>query len=261
MILEHQYRTFAYALGPKTLLSRYFSPQTNVPTPEPHVRAEIKFGLDVLERRLRAVGTYTLNGTNSKKSKNMCYPSTPLRLLQRRSALEGRDTYSEDDCEPAPPHDSAISSSTLAGRLGRDDSDGEFDGRTHRVRSRPSSGVGYPLGSSVLTALRWLQSLHPLPHLDQDLQCGVEHEYIGVGCNLGYQTRHFDNRTLYQTTKSAPRPSHIYFYSPLHQPRHPARQRCMQGCCRCLMLLILGLILGGGRKDGGSLRNNLWHGP
>jgi hypothetical protein len=157
--------------------------------PSPMLELKTEFGLDVLERRLRAVGTCTLNGTNSKESKNMCYPSTSLRLLQRRSALEGRDTYSEDDCEPAPPHDSAISSSTLAGRLGRDDSDGEFDGRTHRVsRSRPSSGVGYPLGSS---------SLLPLPHLDQDLQCGVEHEYIGVGYNLGYQTRLFDNRTLY----------------------------------------------------------------
>ncbi|KAF8193322.1 hypothetical protein BJ912DRAFT_960669 [Pholiota molesta] len=44
---------------------------------------------------------------------------------------------------PEPLHDSAISSLTLAGGLGGDDSDGEFDGKTHRAgRSRGGSSEG-----------------------------------------------------------------------------------------------------------------------
>ncbi|KDR78551.1 hypothetical protein GALMADRAFT_117961 [Galerina marginata CBS 339.88] len=96
-------------------------------------------GLDALERRLLAeVGTRKADISHANKDQR-----PDLRNILPIDTTSGPRKSSSIPIptkSPEPLHDSAISSLTLAGGLGGDDSDGEFDGRTHRAgRSRGGS--------------------------------------------------------------------------------------------------------------------------
>ena len=124
----------------------------------PKSELKTESGLDALERRLLAeVGTRKLdhlwldtNGNEPSKQKRPDIRSvmSPLDTSVASPAAFGVGSASMPIQmpvkSPEPLHDSAISSLTLAGGLGGDDSDGEFDGRTHRAgsRSRSRSGGG-----------------------------------------------------------------------------------------------------------------------
>ncbi|KAH9481910.1 hypothetical protein JR316_0006440 [Psilocybe cubensis] len=113
-------------------------------------------GLDALERRLLAeVGTRKLDTRRAGKDKRPGVRDVLVGAATPSSA----DTEAEVESIASPPsraggvaipakspetlHDSAISSLTLAGGLGGDESDGEFDGRTHKAgRSRAGSSDG-----------------------------------------------------------------------------------------------------------------------
>ncbi|KAF8963101.1 hypothetical protein BDZ97DRAFT_1821755 [Flammula alnicola] len=99
-------------------------------------------GLDALERRLLAeVGTRKLDTRHLHKDQR---PDVRGVLpIDTALTLHGTTSIPIPQKSPEPLHDSAISSLTLAGGLGGDDSDGEFDGRTHRAgRSRSGSSDG-----------------------------------------------------------------------------------------------------------------------
>jgi hypothetical protein len=124
----------------------------------PKSELKTESGLDALERRLLAeVGTRKLdplwldtNGNEPSKQKRPDIRSvmSPIDTSAASPAAFGVGSASMPIQmpvkSPEPLHDSAISSLTLAGRLCGDDSDGEFDGRTHRAgnRSRSRSGGG-----------------------------------------------------------------------------------------------------------------------
>ncbi|KAF9477727.1 hypothetical protein BDN70DRAFT_880830 [Pholiota conissans] len=99
-------------------------------------------GLDALERRLLAeVGTRKMDIRHIAKDqrpdvRNVLPIDTSVSPLRTASILIPQKS-------PEPLHDSAISSLTLAGGLAGDESDGEFDGRTHRAgRSGGGSSDG-----------------------------------------------------------------------------------------------------------------------
>ena len=122
----------------------------------PKSELKTESGLDALERRLLAeVGTRKLdqwhgaNGESSKQKRpDIRSVMSPIDTSAASAAAFGVGSVSipiqMPVKSPEPLHDSAISSLTLAGGLGGDDSDGEFDGRTHRAgsRSRSRSGSG-----------------------------------------------------------------------------------------------------------------------
>lgn len=118
----------------------------------PKSELKTESGLDALERRLLAeVGTRKLDpwlATNGKESSKQNRPDirsvmSPIDTSAASAAAFGVGSSSIPIQMPAkspePLHDSAISSLTLAGGLGGDDSDGEFDGRTHRAGSQSRS--------------------------------------------------------------------------------------------------------------------------
>ncbi len=97
-------------------------------------------GLDALERRLLAeVGTRKIDVRPPAADVRSVLPieTAGLPPPTRSTAVPIPQK------SPEPLHDSAISSLTLAGGLAGDDSDGEFDGRTHRAgQSRGGSSDG-----------------------------------------------------------------------------------------------------------------------
>ncbi|PPQ83980.1 hypothetical protein CVT25_000526 [Psilocybe cyanescens] len=115
--------------------------------PSDKVALQTESGLDALERRLLAeVGTRKLDTRRATKDQR---PGIRDVLLAANADADANSSASPPNRSsavaipaksPETLHDSAISSLTLAGGLGGDDSDGEFDGRTHKAgRSRGGS--------------------------------------------------------------------------------------------------------------------------
>lgn len=110
-------------------------------------------GLDALERRLLAeVGTRKVDTRPAHNDVRSVLPIDTSVASSSSAVGAGAGARPTPAApipipipskSPEPLHDSAISSLTLAGGMGGDDSDGEFDGRTHRAgRSHAGSSAG-----------------------------------------------------------------------------------------------------------------------
>ena len=101
-------------------------------------------GLDALERRLLAeVGTRKLDARDQKPDLRSIVSPVDTNLTPVGISSSQSIPIPSSSKSPEPLHDSAISSLTLAGGLGGDESDGEIDGRTHKAgNSRGGSSDG-----------------------------------------------------------------------------------------------------------------------
>ncbi|KAF8149049.1 hypothetical protein B0H34DRAFT_734649 [Crassisporium funariophilum] len=145
----------SYKTPPTPTLMAVLAPKhPRLDKPDAMLRSES--GLDALERRLLAeVGTRNFDPRRVPKDQRpdvrSLLPSSSLSPIDTDMSM-GRSPNADRGMSrstaiaipiksPEPLNDSAISSLTLAGGLGGDDSDGEFDGKTHRAgRSRSASG-------------------------------------------------------------------------------------------------------------------------
>ncbi|PPQ69295.1 hypothetical protein CVT26_001613 [Gymnopilus dilepis] len=138
---------------------------------------KVESGLDALERRLLAeVGTRKFDTSKDQRPGLKSILPIDTDLSPRRTAAIPIPIKS-----PEPLHDSAISSLTLAGGLAGDESDGEFDGRTHRAGSK---------GGSV-DELDGVNGLHR--HMRQKAEVGTPTKLMGMDREVQERGRQYDS--------------------------------------------------------------------